>query len=559
MTQQNEVMELENLSEEELRKLYEETFTEKPVGGIRKGKIVKITPREVIVNVGMKSEGVIPITEFENPEEIKVGDEIDVYVDDIENEEGLAVVSKKKADFLKVWDKIKDSYENERTITARVIRRVKGGLMVNVFGVEAFLPGSQIDTKPVKNMDALVGTNLDVRIIKLNWKRRNIVVSRRIILEEEKELARKKFFSEVKEGDVVEGVVKNVTEFGAFIDLGGVDGLLHVTDMSWGRISHPSEILAIGDRIKVMVIKIDREKERVSLGLKQMVPNPWDGIEERYPPGKRVKGRVISIVDYGAFVELEPGVEGLVHISEMSWSQHIKHPSEVVKLGEVIEAIVLDVDKENQRIALGLRQAFPDPWEGIEKRYPVGSRVKGKITNLTSFGAFVELEEGIEGLLHVSDISWTKKIKHPKEVLKKGEIIECKVLKVDREKRRISLGLKQLEPDPFRIFMRRHPVGSTVVGRVVEIRPKCIVVELEKGLEGIVPMSQLVRRPFREKYNLKERLTLKVMEIREDRRDIVLSERMYVEEEERRKKEEERRAIEEYRKKVEEEWRKKEG
>jgi len=526
---------IEDIDEKEIEKLLTEYFEKKePKIGMVKGRIVKITNKEIVVNVGLKSEGILPRSEFREDEEIKVGDEIDVYLEDLEGEEGLAQISKKKADFLKVWDDIKDCYENGTNIDCKVIRRVKGGLMVNVFGIEAFLPGSQIDVKPVNNIDDFVNKTIPVRVIKLNWKRRNVVVSRRVILEEEKELERKRFFSSISEGDIVEGVVKNVTEFGAFIDLGGVDGLLHITDMSWGRIAHPSEILAIGDIVKVKVIKVDKEQERVSLGLKQLEPNPWDSIEERYQIGKRVKGRVVSLTDYGAFIELEKGIEGLIHVSEMSWTQHIQHPSEVMKIGDIVEAIVLDVDKDEQKISLGLRQAIPDPWKNVREKYPVDSTVEGKITNITTFGVFVELEEGVEGLLHVSDISWTKRIVHPREVFKKSQKVECKVLNIDVEKRRISLGLKQLGPDPLKIFVKRHSVGNNIKGEVVELMPRGMIVELEKGLKGFVPFSHLYRKGMKipaDKYKLGEVLDLKIIEINQKGRNIVLSEKKFYEEE----------------------------
>ena len=526
---------IEDIDEKEIEKLLTEYFEKKePKIGMVKGRIVKITNKEIVVNVGLKSEGILPRSEFRDDEDIKVGDEIDVYLEDLEGEEGLAQISKKKADFLKVWDDVKDCYENGTNIDCKVIRRVKGGLMVNVFGIEAFLPGSQIDVKPVNNIDDFVNKTIPVRVIKLNWKRRNVVVSRRVILEEEKELERKRFFNSISEGDIVEGVVKNVTEFGAFIDLGGVDGLLHITDMSWGRIAHPSEVLAIGDMIKVKVIKVDKEQERVSLGLKQLEPNPWDSIEERYQIGKRVKGRVVSLTDYGAFIELEKGIEGLIHVSEMSWTQHIQHPSEVMKIGDIVEAIVLDVDKDEQKISLGLRQAIPDPWKNVGEKYPVDSTVEGKITNITTFGVFVELEEGVEGLLHVSDISWTKRIVHPREVFKKGQKIECKVLSIDVEKRRISLGLKQLGPDPLKIFVRRHSVGSDIKGEVAELMPRGMIVELEKGLKGFVPFSHLYRKGMKipaDKYKMGEILDLKIIEINQKGRNIVLSEKKFYEEE----------------------------
>jgi len=545
------------MEDDEIRKLYEESFKENiPKGGLVKGKIVKITDREVIINVGLKAEGVIPLNEFDDINNYKIGDELDVFLDDFEDEDGLAVVSKKKADFIMVWDKIKEYFQDESPVEARVIRRVKGGLMVNILGVEAFLPGSQVDVKPVTRLDDFIGQNIIVKVIKLNWKRRNIVVSRRMIIEEEKETIKKKFFGSVGENDIIEGIVKNITEFGAFVDLGGVDGLLHITDMSWGRLSHPSEILALGDTIKVKVIKIDKEKERVSLGLKQLTPNPWDNIEERYPVGQRVRGRVVSLTEYGAFIELEEGIEGLIHISEMSWTQHIKHPSEVMKIGDIAEAIVLEVDRATQKVSLGLRQAAPDPWDGIEKKYPVSKKVAGKIINLTNFGAFISLEKGIEGLLHISDISWVKRINHPKEVLKKGEKIECKVLSIDKEKRRISLGLKQLQIDPFKVFIEKHKCGDNVTGKITELLPRGVVVELEKGLRGFVPFHHLAKKGMKkpkDKYKVQEDLTLEIIDINEKGRNIILSEKQYQKKLLEQEKEEEKKLIEEHKENIEKE------
>lgn len=519
--------EIENLLSEYMDK-------ENPKTGIVKGRVVRITEKEVIVNVGLKSEGVLPLSEFGESEKVKVDDIIDVYLEDLEGEHGLAQISKKKADFIKVWDDIENSYENNVNIQGKILRRVKGGLMASVFGVEAFLPGSQIDVKNVDNIDDFVGKDIPLRIIKLNQKRRNIVVSRKVILEEEKEIERKRFFNNVKEGDALEGVVKNVTEFGAFVDLGGIDGLLHITDMSWGRIAHPSEILAIGDTVKVKVIKIDKEHERISLGMKQLEPNPWEGIEEKYPTGKRVKGRVVSITDYGAFVELEKGVEGLIHISEMSWTEHIKHPSEIMKIGDIIEGIVIEVNKEEQKISLGMREASHDPWKNVEKRYQEGQKVEGIISNIKRFGVFVELEEGVEGLLHVSDVSWSKRSMPLSRLFKKGSKIQCKILSIDPNKRRIALGLKQLEPDPIKLFVKKHPENSKLKVKIVEILSKGIVVELEKGLTGFVPLSHLETKGLKhpsEKYSVGDELNLRVLEINQKNRSIILSEKKFYEEE----------------------------
>jgi small subunit ribosomal protein S1 len=525
---------IEPISEEDATKLLEKSLkNESPGIGLVKGKIVKITDNEVLVNVGLKSEGIIPIDDFDAVSKFSVGDVIDVYLDDIGGNQGLATISKKKADFIKVWDQVKEAHKEDTPVECEVVRRVKGGFMVKVFGTEAFLPGSQIDLKPARDLDIDVGDKFDVRIIKVNFKRRNIVVSRRVLLSEKQEARVKEFLEGIKEGDIVEGTVKNITEFGAFIELDGIDGLLHITDMSWRRIGHPSEMLSIGDTIKVKVKEVDEDTKRVSLGLKQLKPDPWKNVQERYQIGNQVKGKVVSLTDYGAFIELESGIEGLVHVSEMSWTKHIKHPSEVMKVGQEVEAIVLEVDEKARKISLGLRQAVPDPWENVGGKYPVGSVVKGKVVNLTSFGAFIQLEEGVEGLLHISDISWTQRINHPRDVLDKGKTVKCQVLSVDVGERRISLGLKQLKDDPLRIFAEKYPVDSNIIGTIFELLPRGVIVSLGKGLKGFVPFSHLAKKNIKkpeEGYSLGGKLKLKVIEIDVDRRNIVLSEREYLKE-----------------------------
>lgn len=533
---------IEPISDSKAKALLDEYVeSTSPKRGLVKGRVVKITDNEVLVNVGLKSEGVIPAEDFDSIEDISIGDIVDVYLDDIGGAKGLATISKRKADFFKVWEDVQKAYNEGNPVEAEVIRNVKGGLMVKVFGAEAFLPGSQIDIKPARELDFEIGSKFKVLIIKVNFKRRNIVVSRRILIEEKQKAKVEEFFNEIEEGEVVKGVVKNITEFGTFIDLGGIDGLLHITDMSWGRINHPSEMLSINDEVEVKVIKIDKEAKRISLGLKQLNPDPWENIEDKYRIGDQIEGKVVSLTDYGAFLELEPGIEGLVHVSEMSWTKHIKHPSEVMKVGENVQAIVLEVDEKSRKISLGLRQAVPDPWKDVEKKYPLGSVVKGKVVNLTSFGAFIQLEEGVEGLLHISDISWTRRISHPKDILDKGKMIECKVLSIDPEERRISLGLKQLEKDPLNIFIQDHPVNSNVIGKIYEMLPRGIIVSLGKGLKGFVPLSHLIKKKMRkpeERYSLGEKLKLKIIEIDEKRRNIVLSEKEYVLEQ-RKKLEEE--------------------
>jgi small subunit ribosomal protein S1 len=525
---------IEPISDEEATKLLDKSLkNESPGIGLVKGKIVKITDNEVLVNVGLKSEGIIPIEDFDSVSKFSVGDVVDVYLDDIGGHQGLATISKKKADFIKVWDKVKEAHKEDTPVECEVVRRVKGGFMVKVFGTEAFLPGSQIDLKPARDLNIDVGNKFDVRIIKVNFKRRNIVVSRRVLLSEKQEARVKEFLEGIKEGDIVEGIVKNITEFGAFIELDGIDGLLHITDMSWRRINHPSEMLSIGDTIKVKVKEVDEDSKRVSLGLKQLKPDPWKDVQERYQIGNQVKGKVVSLTDYGAFVELESGIEGLIHVSEMSWTKHIKHPSEVMKVGQEVEAIVLEVDEKARKISLGLRQAVPDPWEDVESKYPEGSVVKGKVVNLTSFGAFIQLEEGVEGLLHISDISWTQRINHPRDVLDKGKTVKCQVLSVDVGERRISLGLKQLKDDPLRIFAEKYPVNSNIIGTIFELLPRGVIVSLGKGLKGFVPFSHLSKKNIKkpeEGYSLGGKLKLKVIEIDIDRRNIVLSEREYLKE-----------------------------
>lgn len=523
---------IEPISDSKAKELLDEYVeTTSPKRGLVKGKVVKITDNEVLVNVGLKSEGVIPADDFDSIKDISIGDMVDVYLDDIGGAKGLATISKRKADFFKVWEEVQEAYNEEIPVEAEVVRKVKGGLMVKVFGTEAFLPGSQIDIKPARDVDFEIGSKFNVRIIKVNLKRRNIVVSRRVLIEEKQKVKVEEFFNEIVESKVVKGIVKNITEFGAFIDLGGIDGLLHITDISWGRINHPSEMLSIDDEVEVKVIKVDKEARRVSLGLKQLKPDPWEKMEEKYKIGDQIEGKVVSLTDYGAFLEIEPGIEGLVHVSEMSWTKHIKHPSEVMKVGENVQAIVLEVDEKSRKVSLGLRQAVPDPWEDVDKKYPVGSTIKGKVVNLTSFGVFIQLEEGVEGLLHISDISWTQRIGHPKDVLDRGKMVECKVLSIDSDERRISLGLKQLREDPLNIFIQEYPVNSDVIGKIYEMLPRGVIVSLGKGLKGFIPFSHLIKKKMRkpdDRYSLGEKLKLKIIEIDEKRRNIVLSEKEYV-------------------------------
>jgi small subunit ribosomal protein S1 len=459
-------------------------------GNIVKGTIIEVRPKEVLVDIGYKSEGVISGNEFEDIKAVKVGDEIDVLIEKLEDKEGMVVLSKEKAEFKKNWERILTICNEGGTISGKVKGIVKGGLLVNI-GVEAFLPASQIDVSTPKNLAQFVNNTYDFKVVKINQERQNIVLSRRELIEQERTERRQKLLSEMTPGDIRKGTVKNITDFGAFIDLNGIDGLLHITDMSWGRIGHPSEILKVGQDIDVVVLDINREKERVSLGLKQKLANPWDTIEQKYPVGAKVKGKVVNLVPYGAFVELEPGVEGLVHVTELSWTKRIAKPSDVLKPDQEIEAVVLGINREEQKISLGLRQLETNPWDKAQEKYPAGTRVKGKIRNLTSYGAFIELEEGLDGMIHVSDISWTRKINHPSEVLKKGEEVEAVVLEVDKANQRIAVGIKQLTLDPWANIDQLYKVGDLVSGNVTKLASFGAFVGLQHEIDGLVHISQI--------------------------------------------------------------------
>ncbi len=511
---------------ERLLDIYESTIKDIREGEIVSGKVLGVTRDDVIVDVGFKSEGIIPIGEFTPPLNISVGDEIEVFLEQIEDQNGQLVLSKSKADFMKVWDRIHEKHDSGELVKGRLVRRIKGGVVVDIMGVDAFLPGSQISLRQVPDFDALIGTEMDFKIIKLNKNRRNIVVSRRVVLEDEREKKRSLLLKEIEVGQVREGVVKNVTDFGVFIDLNGVDGLLHITDMSWGRIKHPSEMVNLGDTISVKILDFDEKTSRISLGLKQLTPYPWENIEEKYPIGKKVTGKVVSITDYGAFVELEKGVEGLIHISEMSWTQHIKHPSKIMNVGDKIDAVVLSVDRDNEKISLGIKQMEPDPWETIEEKYPVAKIVSGKVRNLTAFGSFIELEEGIDGLIHISDMSWTKRIQHPSELMKKGDKIDIKILKIDHDNRRISLGLKQLQEDPWPKISRKYSVGSECLGTITRVMDRGVSVELDGEVEGFVPTNQLSKPDIEnpsQAFSDGEQIPLQVIEFDRASHKIVLS------------------------------------
>jgi small subunit ribosomal protein S1 len=476
---------------EAMIELYSGTLEPIEEGEIVKGRVLEIRENMVVLDIGFKSEGTVPLEEFKDHPDLKAGDEVEVLLEHLEDAEGAVVLSKKKADFMRVWERIRVAYENDQPVEGTLVKKIKGGVVVDLMGVDAFLPGSQIALRRVPNIDELLGQKFEFKIIKLNKRRRNIVVSRRVILEVERAGKREKLMKELSKDQVRKGVVKNITDFGAFIDLGGVDGLLHITDMSWGRISHPSELVHIGQELEVKILDIDWERERISLGLKQLQPYPWKDVAERYPVGTRVQGKVVSITNYGAFIELEPGIEGLVHISEMSWTRNVRHPSKIVSIGEVIEAVVLKVDPNEEKISLGMKQTEQDPWVVLPLKYPVGTRITGKVRNLTSFGAFVEIEPGIDGLIHISDMSWTKRVQHPSEVVKKGDTVDVVILNIDAENKRISLGLKQAAEDPWLRIGETYPVGTELRGSVVRLMDKGVVVDIGNDIEGFVPVSQL--------------------------------------------------------------------
>jgi small subunit ribosomal protein S1 len=525
-----ELYDEEDYSSDELEammEMYNGTMASIEEGEIVKSRVLEIRENMVVLDIGFKSEGTIPLEEFKDMPDLKAGDEVEVLLEHLEDQEGSVVLSKKKADFMRVWERIRVAYETDQPVEGTLVKKIKGGVVVDLMGVDAFLPGSQIALRRVPNIDELLGQKYEFKIIKLNKRRRNIVVSRRVILEAERAGKREKLMKELQKDQVRKGVVKNITDFGAFIDLGGVDGLLHITDMSWGRISHPSELVQIGAELEVKVLDIDWERERISLGLKQLLAYPWKDVAAKYPVGTRVQGKVVSITNYGAFIELEPGIEGLVHISEMSWTRNVRHPSKLVSIGESIEAVVLKVDPNEEKISLGMKQTEQDPWMVLPLKYPVGTRISGKVRNLTSFGAFVEIEPGIDGLIHISDMSWTKRVQHPSEVVKKGDDVEVVILNIDADNKRISLGLKQAEEDPWLKIGETYPVGMDIKGVVVRLMDKGVVVDLGNDIEGFVPVSQLamgkpVNSPADVVYEGMN-LELRVMEVDPIHRRIVLT------------------------------------
>ena len=515
-------------SMEELMDLYEESFKRFAEGEVVTGRIISVDKDYVIVDIGYKSEGQIRIGEFMDEKgqiTAQPDDKVEVMVEWWDDENEVVVLSKEKAEKVKVWEEIKRAYEADEAIEGVIASRVKGGFSVDI-GVNAFLPGSQADLRPVRNLDEMVGQTYQFKVLKFNRKRSNIVLSRRVILETERESKRSATLASISEGKVVQGVVKNITEYGVFVDLGGVDGLLHITDISWGRVKHPSELFSVGDEITVKILNLDLDRERVSLGMKQLAPDPWTTAAERYPVGSKVSGRVVSLTDYGAFVELEEGIEGLIHVSEMSWTRKVRHPNKIVSVGEEVDAVVLDIKPDNRRISLGMKQAVPNPWDVISDKYPVGTTIEGKIKNITDFGLFIGIDEGIDGLVHISDLSWTKRIKHPSELYKKGDTVQAIVLEIDKDNERFSLGVKQLLADPWDTVAQRYEVGKEIAGNVTNVTDFGVFVELEEGIEGLVHVSEISREKIKTPvgmFNVGDELRARVMNINSDERRIGLS------------------------------------
>jgi small subunit ribosomal protein S1 len=510
---------------DELKSKYESSLAEISENQVIKGRVIGMNDHVIIIDIGFKSEGMISREEFSDGTLPKIGDQIDIYLERLEDRRGNMVLSKEKADFMSRWKELKEIFDDQTTFSCKIVRRIKGGMVVDLKGIQGFLPGSQIDVRPIKDFDTLLNTEIEVRVVKLNEARKNIVVSHKVILEEGLKEKRDALLSEMEIGTVLEGRVKNITDFGAFIDLGGVDGLLHITDLSWGRVNHPSEVVGIDDALTVKIIDFDQEKQRVSLGLKQLTPHPWEEVEINYPVHSTVKGKIVSMTNYGAFVELEPGVEGLIHVSEMSWTRHVRNPNELYKLGEELETMVLSIESNDRKISLGIKQLQPDPWDEIEDKFVIGTTHKGTINNLTQFGAFVELEVGIDGLIHVSDISWTKVIRHPKEILEKGQELEIIILEISRDNRRIALGLKQLTNDPWPDIIKHYETGKEVSGTIIRVLEKGIILDLEMDVEGIIPFGKKSKKERKEvvsQLNTGDSVSGNVKEVKPDDKKIIL-------------------------------------
>ncbi|HOJ02771.1 MAG TPA: 30S ribosomal protein S1 [Bacteroidota bacterium] len=511
---------------DQLKAMYETTLNTLKQGEIITGKIVLMTKDYVTIDIGFKSEGIVDIDEFSNASELSVGDEVEVFLESVENKDGNITLSRKRADFVRIWERIQRAFDNEEILQGRCIRRIKGGIVMDLLGVDAFLPGSQIDIRPVRDFDAYLGRSLDVRVVKINQPAENIVVSRKAIIEEQIAGQRKAILDSLEKGQILEGIVKAIADFGVFIDLGGVDGLVHITDLSWGRVNHPTEIVKLDQTVNVVVLDFDEEKRRISLGMKQLQPHPWENIDQKYPSGTKVRGKVVSLADYGAFIEIEKGIEGLIHISEMSWTQHIKHPSQVVAMGQMVDAVILNLDVQDKKISLGMKQLEPDPWSNLIAKYPVGSQHTGTVRNLTNFGVFVELEPGVDGLVHISDLSWTKKIRHPGEIVKKGDRIDVVILGIDTDQRRISLGHKQVQENPWEQFASMYAVGVDTEGKIVRLIEKGVIVELPASVDGFVPSSQLATKQVKnipESFREGDSLPLRVIEFDKENKKIVCS------------------------------------
>ena len=510
---------------EDIQDQYLGSISEISENQVLTGRVIGMNDKDILIDIGFKSEGLIDRSEFPQDALPQIGDQIEVYLEYLEDRNGNLVLSKEKADFMRRWRDIREFYEKEKIFTCKILRRIKGGMIVDIDGLQGFLPGSQIDVRPIKDFDQYLDQDLEVRVVKLNEARKNIVVSHKVIIEDSLKEKREELLADMEIGQIMEGRVKNITDFGVFIDLGGIDGLLHITDLSWGRVNHPSEVVKLDETLSIKIIDYDKEKQRVSLGLKQLMPHPWENVEENYPIGSNVKGKIVSLTNYGAFVELEAGVEGLIHVSEMSWTRHIKNASEMYSIGEEIKAGVLAIDTDERKISLGVKQLEPDPWDEIEEKFMVGSLQKGKVINITQFGVFVELEEGIEGLIHVSDLSWTKVVRHPKETVQKEENVEVRILEISREKRRIALGLKQVTDDPWPELMKKFETGKEITGEIIRILEKGIILQLEDDVEGIVPFgsgSKKNRKEVLTKFSAGDSLTGHVMEVKPDDKKVVV-------------------------------------
>ena len=511
-----------NVSKEELDKAYDETLNKVSEHQVTEGTVISVDKKEVIVNIGYKSDGIIPASEFRYNPDLKVGDKVEVYVENQEDRKGQLILSHKKARLSKSWDRVNAALENQEVIQGFIKCRTKGGMIVDVFGIEAFLPGSQIDVHPIRDYDQFVNKTMEFKIVKINQEFRNVVVSHKALIEEELEAQKREIISKLEKGQILEGTVKNITSYGVFVDLGGVDGLIHITDLSWGRVDDPHKVVELDQKINVVILDFDDEKKRIALGLKQLTPHPWDALDADLKVGDKVKGKVVVIADYGAFVEIQPGVEGLIHVSEMSWSQHLRSAQDFLSVGDEVEAVILTLDRDERKMSLGIKQLKEDPWEAIEVKYPVGSKHTAKVRNFTNFGVFVELEEGVDGLIHISDLSWTKKVKHPSEFTQVGAEIDVVVLDIDKDNRRLSLGHKQLEDNPWNQFEATYTVGSVHEGKIIELLEKGAVVSLEKGVEGFATPKHLVKEDGSQA-TLGEELPFKVIEFNKDSKRIILS------------------------------------